>query len=134
MYQFTTNASPCTISSLNFTGSSRTPTLDGGYYYFDVCKDETLTLQANATCTDCGSATNYTWVINAYDGNGETDYASNPLSYDIDFASGYDALLEITGDACYVSYPLRFRSSDGPEIGNISASISGCSGDETKLL
>jgi hypothetical protein len=133
MYQFTTNAAPCTISSLNFTGSSRTPTLDGGYYYFDVCKDETLTLQANATCTNCGSGTNYNWVINAYDGNGETDYASNPLDYDIDFPAGYDALLEIEGDACYISYPLRFRASDGPQIGNISATINGCSGDGTEI-
>ncbi len=124
---------PCNISSLDFSGSSHTPTFESGYYYFDVCKDDVLTLQANANCTNCGSGTDYSWVINAYDGNGPVSYSDDVLDYDIDYASGYDAVLEIEGDNCYASYPLRFRASDGPEIGNISTTINGCTGAGTEI-
>lgn len=126
---FLTLLPPCSISAINFNGSSVAPTFSNGYYYFDVCKNSTLTLGASATCSSC-SAINYTWVINAYNGSGPVTYNDDVLSYPISLATGYDGVLYVNdGVACNSSYPFRIRSSQGPTVAPITASISGCAGN-----
>ncbi|HNQ68657.1 MAG TPA: fibronectin type III domain-containing protein [Bacteroidales bacterium] len=130
--EFVTLPVPCTITNADFSGSSPEPYLDNGYYYFDLCQDDELTMFADITCTDCGT-TNYKWIINAYDGNGETEYTSNPQSYIVSNASGYDVKLIVEGNNCQSSYNFRIRSSSGPAIEYISSSISGCAGAEIQI-
>jgi len=126
---FLTLLPSCNISAINFNGSSVSPTFTDGYYYFDVCKNSTLTLAANATCSSCSSI-NYTWVINAYNGSGPVTYNDDVLSYSISLATGYDGVLYVNdGVVCNSSYPFRIRSSSGPVVAPITASISGCAGN-----
>ncbi|MDD3860614.1 MAG: hypothetical protein PHW83_10475, partial [Bacteroidales bacterium] len=127
--EFKTLALPCTITNVDFSGSDPDPYFDAGYYYFDLCQGDEITMLADVTCTDCGT-TNYKWIINAYDGNGETEYASNPLNYLVSNASGYDVVLIVEGDNCQSSYDFRIRSSSGPSIEYISSTVSGCAGSE----
>ncbi len=82
-------------------------------------------------------AVSYLWQINAYDGNGPQDYSDNPLLYSITNASGYDAVLKVSVGApgsCFETYPIRIRSSAGPHINNISATISGCAVSHTDII
>lgn len=130
--EFVTLAIPCTITNADFSGSSPEPYFDNGYYYFDLCQGDEMTMFADITCTDCGT-TNYKWIVNAYDGNGETEYASNPQDYIVSNASGYDVTLLVEGDNCKSDYKLRIRSSSGPSIEYISSSISGCVGADIEI-
>lgn len=126
---FMTLLPPCGVSSINFDGSSVSPSFENGYYYFDVCKNSTLTLAASATCSSCSSI-NYTWVINAYNGSGPVTYNDDVLSYPISYATGYDGVFYINdGTVCSSSYPFRIRSSAGPIVEPITASINGCAGN-----
>lgn len=133
-YSFQTLLPPCDISNINFNGSSVAPSFSNGYYYFDVCKNSTLTMAASVTCSSCSSI-NYTWVINAYNGSGPVTYNDDVLSYPISYATGFDGVLYINdGSVCNSSYPFRIRSSPGPIVEPITASISGCAGNFATIV
>ncbi|MFO7789229.1 MAG: T9SS type A sorting domain-containing protein, partial [Bacteroidales bacterium] len=122
----------CDITSLDLSNCSPQPNLDS-IYYFDVCQGDDIVFEASADCADCAETPDYSWTINAYDGNGETVYEQNPLTYTVDQASGYDGALNINGGNCMKSYPFRIRSSAGPDVSPVTAEISGCSGASTDI-
>jgi subtilisin-like proprotein convertase family protein len=127
---FRTDLPPCNITSIDFSSSTPVPTFNSseGIYYFDVCQGSTINLQADVDCIDCPPGTTYTWIINAYDGNGPASFATNPLSYFVEYNSGYDAAFIVNGGSCYSFIPARIRSSSGPAIHSISENLSGCIG------
>lgn len=132
-YSFTTTNPPCDVSSISFSSSNPQPVLSGGIYYFDVCQGSDLFLSASVECSSC-STPDYSWIINAYDGNGPQNYSNDSFYFTINQSSGYDAQLKYEASGCVNTWPLRFRSSSGPNILNVSASIDGCAGNSAQIL
>lgn len=132
-YSFTTTNPPCEVSSISFSSSDPQPVLSEGIYYFDVCQGSDLFLSASVSCSSCVSP-DYSWTINAYDGNGPQDYSNDSFYFTIIQSSGYDAQLKYQATGCVNTWPLRIRSSTGPNILNVSATIDGCAGNSAQIL
>ena len=131
-FSFQTTPPPCDLT-IDFSSSIPTPSLENDIYYFDVCNNTELKLLASADCDDCASAT-YEWNINAYDGNGIVSSNDNPLFKQINRANGYDGVLLVTTESCRSDFNFRIRSSSGPIIENISATIDACAGNQTQIV
>jgi subtilisin-like proprotein convertase family protein len=132
-YSFSTTNPPCDVSSISFSTSDPQPVLSGGIYYFDVCNDSDIFLSASVVCSSCTSP-DYSWTINAYNGNGPQEYSNDEFYFTISQNSGYDAQLKYEATGCVNTWPLRFRSSSGPNILNVSATIDGCAGNSAQIL
>jgi len=121
---------PCALGAIDFTGSSHTPVLNSaeGIYYIDMCQGETLSLAATMSGTPISN-----WLVNSYDGSGPERFTTNPLVYPVNYASGYDGSFVVNTGTCYSRIPFRIRSSSGPVIQNITATLEGCAGTSTPL-
>lgn len=125
---------PCTNLDVDWSNCTPQPYETGGIMYFDICQDDIIHFEVSALCSECSGTVDYTWKINSYDGNGAIEYSANPHDFLVEFGTGYDGVLEITGENCMSEIPFRIRSSSGPLIQSVSAEISGCIGDATEII
>lgn len=125
---------PCTNLVVDWNACSPVPYETGGIVYFDVCQDDIIHFEASATCNECSGPVDYSWKINSYDGNGPIEYTADIHDFLVESGTGYDGVLEITGNNCASEIPFRIRSSSGPLIQSVSAEISGCIGNATEIV
>ncbi len=123
---------PCTNLFVSWDACSPVP-YETDMVYFDVCQGDIIHFDATASCDECDGSVDYTWKINSYDGNGPIEYTADVLDFLVEEGTGYDGVLEITGNNCMSEIPFRIRASSGPVIHSVSADISGCIGNPTEV-
>jgi len=107
---------------------------EDGFYYINVCKDETATFRVEPLSTGCTGYT-YTWSLTSSSGTQIGEQTGSTFNYIFTLSEGYNDILTVSKadpDACSLVIPIRVLVSGGYQV-DVTPGYELCKGDRFNI-